>query len=75
MTANLFKGRAILYYIQKASREVESFYTPSVIRKHCFKSGSILFSKNRWLETNQLREMAEGGLQLLDFNIQESAPP
>ena len=51
MTANLFKGRAILYYIQKASREVESFYTPSVIRKHCFKSGSILFSKNRWLET------------------------
>lgn len=74
LVANFFKSIAILYFLKKASKELETFYVQSMIKKHCYKVGSILFSRNRWLETNQLKHLTHGDIQLLDFQIQESAP-
>ena len=74
MTANFFKSLSILYYMEKASNELLTFYHSSMLKKHCFKIGNTLFSKNRWLESHQLKELTDGDTQLLDFNIQACAP-
>ena len=65
---------AILYYLKKASKELEMFYKRGMIRKHCQKSGQLYFSKNRWMETNQLRIIDDENINLQDLNIQELAP-
>ena len=74
ITANFFMSTAILYYLKKASKELEMFYKRGMIRKHCQKSGQLYFSKNRWMETNQLRIIDDENINLQDLNIQELAP-
>ena len=74
MTANLFKRHAIIYFLKKGSRELEAFYRKGMLKKHTIKVKNLLYSRNRWLEANQLRIIDEGNINLHDINIQELAP-
>ena len=72
--ANFFKNIAILYFLKKGAAELGAFYNKGMLKKHCYKQGMIYFSKNRWLETNQLRILDEGNISIQDLQIQEMAP-
>ena len=74
ITANFFISIAILYFLRKASKELEVFYKKGMIKKHCYKAGNLYFSKNRWMEANQLRIIDDENISLHDLNIQELAP-
>ena len=53
--ASHFKKIAILYMLKKASEELEQFYVPSILKKHCFKVNGIVYSKNRWNEATEVK--------------------
>ena len=74
ITANFFQSLAILYFLKKASKELEVFYKKGMIKKHCYKAGNLYFSKNRWIETNQLRVIDDDNINLQELHIQELAP-
>ena len=72
--ASFFKSIAILYYLRKGSKELENFYSTSMLKKHCYKSGNLLFSKNRWLEANQVEQLTGNETHPIDCHIQQAAP-
>ena len=72
--ANFFKSIAIFYFLKKGSAELERFLPSETLKKYSYKSGNILLSKNRWLETNQLNHLVNEDIQPIDFHIQTAAP-
>lgn len=70
--ASFFKKIAILYMIKKASAELDQFYTPSMIKKHCFKTNGIIYSKNRWHTALEVKDTL--GFTANNFDILANAP-
>ena len=72
--ARQFKSIAILHFLRMASKEFEMFGSKKVLQKHTYKIDGVLFSKTRWTDTSQIQSTCGEKVDLVDYNIQASAP-
>ena len=69
-----FKNMSIYYFLKLGSKELQHFYTKSMLDKHGFKHGKLWFSKTRWLQVSNIYDTLGGDANLIDHSIQEAAP-
>ena len=68
------KQAAVTYFLTLASKELESFYSKSMLKKHTTKKGNMFYSKHRHLEASNVSNLMDDQIELRELGIQTDLP-
>ena len=65
---------AFNYFMTMASKELGAFYKPSVLSKHTVKAHDLFFSKQRYLECNEVENVMDINVNPISLGINQHIP-
>ena len=68
------KQAAVTYFLTLASKELEAFYSKSMLKKHATKKGNMFYSKHRHLEASNVSNLMDDQIELRELGIQSELP-
>ena len=68
------KECAVTYFLRLASKELEKFYSPSMLRKHTIKKNGMFYSRHRLLEVSNVCNIMDDAVNPQELGIQTELP-